>query len=119
MTNWDKMKKMNIEEIAKMIAHECPQGGEVNCDKITCKECWERWLKTDVILKSCPFCGKNAARVQKLSESDTYAVDLLCNPDYYEVICDHHDGGCGTALGGEYETEEEAIEKWNTRAKII
>lgn len=62
-------------------------------------------------LKPCPFCGKEVAEVLKLGE---YGDDYV-NPNHFVVVCDFHKEGCGAACGGEYETEEEAIEAWNRR----
>lgn len=109
MTNWDKMKEMDIYEVAKII-NGCPEHEECIDD---CAKCWEKWLNTDITLKPCPFCGKRVAKVTRLDEL-VHVKDFV-HPDYYHVICGYNYGGCGSMLGGEYETEEEAIEKWNTR----
>lgn len=66
-------------------------------------------------LRRCPFCGGEFASVFRIGENrENYA-----NPEYFEVICDVHNGGCGAAIGGEYPTEEEAISAWNKRAEEI
>lgn len=121
MTNWDRIKLMNAEEAAKELSSDCPSDGEFinrNCGSgITCAECWEKWLNSAPYLKPCPFCGKAVACVQRLGDNTIYARDTLVHPNYYEVVCKFSKGGCGTALGGEYKTEEEAITKWNNRVE--
>lgn len=121
MTNWDRIKLMNAEEAAKELSSDCPSDVDfinANCSNgATCAECWEQWLNSETSLKPCPFCGKAVAHTQRLGESSSYEKNTLSHPDYYEVICDFFEGGCGTTLGGEYKTEEEAIAKWNNRAK--
>lgn len=120
MTNWDRIKLMNVEEAARELSSGCPLDVDfinAKCSSaISCAECWERWLNTDITLKPCPFCGKRVAEVKTIQEICLLETDLV-NPNYYSIRCNYHKGGCGTTLGGEYETEEEAIEKWNTRYK--
>lgn len=112
MTNWDKIKTMDISSIAKMFNEGCPPDIDMPCGE-RCIECWENWLRSDIVLKACPFCGKNVAHTRHLCEGSTNIN--FSYPNYYEVICDYIEGGCGTTLGGEYKTEEEAIKAWNTR----
>ena len=54
-------------------------------------------------LKPCPFCGKSWLAAEKIS----YSADGFA----YRVECE-----C-TARGAWAETEEQAIEAWNTRAE--
>ena len=66
-------------------------------------------------LRRCPFCGGEVATVVRLGEIGEDYV----HPEYFEVICDAQNGGCGAAIGGEYPTEEEAISAWNKRVAEI
>jgi Lar family restriction alleviation protein len=59
-------------------------------------------------IKPCPFCGSEAIVI---TSSTIYWEN-------YAVMCDgSKDGNCA-GLGGssKYDTEEEAIDKWNQRA---
>lgn len=114
MTNWDKMKEMDIYEVAEMISNGCPF--DIECEHTNCFKCWYRWLNTDITLKPCPFCGKRVAEVKTIQELYPLETDLV-NPNYYSIRCNYNNGGCGSMLGGECETEEEAIKRWNTRYK--
>lgn len=77
----------------------------------------------NIKLKSCPFCGADAAKIsdakelQKCSNSFTcdslYSAPVKCS--YICVVCDIHDGGCGAA-GGFCISEQKAAEAWNKRA---
>lgn len=45
-------KNKTAEEIAELLAWACPPGGEkVDCDHITCKNCWLYWLQTGNVKK--------------------------------------------------------------------
>lgn len=55
-------------------------------------------------LKKCPFCGAYPLMVYQDTIGD------YKNPSPYSVVC----GNCGAEIGW-YETEEEAVKKWNTR----
>ena len=50
-------------------------------------------------LKPCPFCG---GRI-------TNPMDIYCVGGYWQIICE-----CGAVMGMK-ESEEEVMEKWNTR----
>lgn len=81
--------------------------------ELTAEQKKQLGIVENIVLKPCPFCGKNVAHTRHLYES---SINInFSHPNYYEVICDYIEGGCGTTLGGEYETEEEAIKVWNTR----
>ena len=64
----------------------------------------------------CPLCGKE----DSVEILDCYtAAGLECESesfrkDYFKCICNYLKGGCGTSTGVS-ETEQEALEKWNTR----
>ena len=55
-------------------------------------------------LKKCPFCGAYPSMMYQ------YTIGDYKNPSPYNVIC----GNCGAEIAW-YETEEEAVEAWNTR----
>lgn len=69
-------------------------------------------------LKSCPHCGKEAARFTDCTESvcSGHSCEYIatCRCMTFAIVCDRHHGGCG-ATGGYYRTKEEAIEAWNRR----
>lgn len=71
-------------------------------------------------LKPCPFCGKKTAEVTTVAyaeeiENDNPYYSLYCN--FYTVVCNYNNGGCGSSVGKQYETTDEAIEAWNRRAE--
>lgn len=66
-----------------------------------------------VELKHCPFCGKTDAVV--VTTLDMTGEGFV-HPDYFTVVCNVHEGGCGAECGGQYPTEEEAAAAWNRRA---
>lgn len=92
----------------------------VNGQKIelTAEQKKQLGIVEDIFMERCPFCGQRAAEVKKLIELQPDANNL-CHPHYYSVRCNFHNGGCGTTLGGEYKTEEEAIKAWNTRLESV
>jgi Lar family restriction alleviation protein len=56
-------------------------------------------------LRLCPFCGGKAT----LDYCDPYCCEGVISVD-----CMH----CGCSLPISYSTEEEAVNKWNTRFKV-
>ena len=56
--------------------------------------------------RPCPFCGSEPHFITRKG-NDGWR-------DYYFVVCDFMDGGCG-ASGGWYHDALEAIEAWNRR----
>ena len=76
-------------------------------------------MKTDVQLKPCPFCGGTKLFVGTLAEiemQDEDHEDYAFNKQYYAVVCDYNEGGCGASTGGANRSADEAIEAWNRRA---
>ena len=76
-------------------------------------------------LKSCPFCGANAAELTNAHNLEECAnfEDENCPCEqyedcgacgYYTVVCNANNGGCGAA-SGYFPTEELAISAWNHR----
>ena len=68
-------------------------------------------------LLSCPFCGKkNTARSQNMSEyeKETFGEESG-NYQQWHVVCDANNLGCGASTGF-FDSEEDAIKSWNTRA---
>jgi len=75
--------------------------------------------------KKCPFCGKTeTVRLQSASEYDieTYDIEHFDNDEQWHVVCDANEinsndghGGCGASTGF-FDSEENAINSWNTRA---
>jgi len=60
-------------------------------------------------LKPCPFCGEyDAVRMMIRKGKDGWR-------DYYYVLCDYNEGGCG-ASGQWNHYEREAADAWNRRA---
>ena len=59
-------------------------------------------------LKICPFCGNKDVTIMTRRGKNGWR-------DYFYVLCDYNDGGCG-ALSGWYHYVDEAIEAWNKRA---
>lgn len=71
--------------------------------------------------KKCPFCGKKeTVRIQTASE---YVYEswgaLLDTNEQYQVVCNATTpigpGGCGASTGF-FDSEEKAVESWQTRA---
>ncbi len=73
-------------------------------------------------LKSCPFCGQQAAlkliTAQELAEEGDDDPGPWIEAQCWAVICDGSrpkgPGGCG-ACGGFAETTEKAVQLWNMR----
>ena len=58
-TNYDRIRNMNIEEMAVMLADEIPHGDCYGCDKCfrmdgpyrlgdACNDAWLKWLESEV-----------------------------------------------------------------------
>lgn len=58
MTNYERIKDMTVEEMAKMIANEIPHGDCYNCDRCEpiekplrldsyCEDAWLSWLESE------------------------------------------------------------------------
>lgn len=63
-----------------------------------------KWLYEEYkpIIKPCPFCGK------------TDTIKIKKEENQYVICCSVHKGGCGSS-SGYYNSEIEAIDKWNQR----
>lgn len=63
-----------------------------------------KWLYEEYkpTAKPCPFCGK------------TESIKLKYSNTQCQILCDIHKGGCGSS-SGYYNSEIEAIDKWNQR----
>lgn len=61
-------------------------------------------------LKPCPFCGGNA----NLIKNKDFDMRFYCVIPYYFVMCSQ----C-RAQSNKLETDKEAIEAWNKRARLI
>lgn len=52
MTNFEKLKSMSIDELAifSCDTYGCPKqtNNDVECSKISCRDCWKRWLEIEV-----------------------------------------------------------------------
>lgn len=71
--------------------------------------------ENSTVLRHCPFCGKQP----ELSDSTKTGIfDNIVEAFGYTVLCNGAKGGCGTTCGY-WPTEEEAIQRWNTRFKEI
>lgn len=70
----------------------------------------------------CPFCGKSVALVGSLFEiSDGEDSSPFCH-NYYSVVCNYNEGGCGASIGQQYKTAEwwnEAITKFTPCDELI
>ena len=64
MTNYDRIKQMSIEEMAKMLANEIPHGDCYGCYKCygchspyrlndECQDGWLEWLESEVEDNEC------------------------------------------------------------------
>lgn len=60
-------------------------------------------------LKPCPFCGNKQPVMMTRRGQDGWR-------DYFYVLCDYNDGGCG-ASGQWNHYADLAAEAWNTREK--
>ena len=58
-------------------------------------------------LKPCPFCGHRKPVLITRGRLDGWR-------DYFYVLCDYNDGGCG-ASGQWCHYPDEAVEAWNKR----
>ena len=76
-------------------------------------------------LKPCPFCGAKKAmcitNAHELEECANFDYDNCpCNEyesnacNYYSVVCNVNNGGCGAA-SGYYPEPEQAANAWNRR----
>ena len=64
-------------------------------------------------LKPCPFC--NNKKISVVVDSAEYSLGLIDETDvHFKVICSTTSCGCG-ASSGWCNTEQEAVESWNTR----
>ena len=69
-------------------------------------------------LKPCPFCGGTKLFVGTIAEielTDEDHPDYSTNSEFYSVVCDYTDGGCGASVGGASRSASEAITAWNRR----
>jgi hypothetical protein len=72
-----------------------------------------------MILLPCPFCGKiETIRIQSSSEyEDECWGEVLDNDEQYHIVCNATKpigpGGCGASTGF-FNSEEKAIDSWNT-----
>ena len=118
MTLYDKIKEMNIEDMASAIAKiasNCYDCGGCHVGDGGCLTCIEVQLKETVTkeLKPCPFCGESPTlkhdwRYPRGSDDSIYASEVIC--ENWECPIYHADNTY-------YQTDEEAIEAWNRRAK--
>lgn len=121
MTLYDKIKEMNVEDMASAIAkiasgcYDC--GGCNDCNG-GCLSCVQEQLlleeESPAIsekLKPCPFCGESPTlkhdwRYPRGSDDSIYASEVIC--ENWECPIYHADNTY-------YQTDEEAIEAWNRR----
>lgn len=61
-------------------------------------------------LKPCPFCGNEKPVIMTRRGADGFR-------DYFYVLCDYNDGGCG-ASGQWNHYPDFAAEAWNQRAEL-
>ncbi len=64
-------------------------------------------------LKPCPFCGHVGAHA--CPDYELEGVDEEETNEFYAVVCDIYNGGCG-ANSGYADSIPEAMAKWNKRA---
>lgn len=120
MTNFEKFKDKILELIdddefsAYSVAVDLTTGEPEECDKFDCNRCLFqnsncnqrliKWLYEEckTIIKPCPFCGK------------TESIKLKYSGTQCQILCNIHKGGCGSS-SGYYNSEIEAIDKWNQR----
>lgn len=88
----------------------------------TCPETIENWLcgNLNPELKPCPFCGNTNVVfvVDSEYESPKIIEYNIAKDAYIAVLCNASQGGCG-AMGGYGSGFEEAVKKWNNRAKKL
>lgn len=66
-------------------------------------------------LLTCPFCDNN--KISVVVDNAEYSLGLVDETNvHFSVICSTTSCGCGASSGWR-DTEEEAIEAWNTRTK--
>lgn len=67
-------------------------------------------------LLACPFCGRRDAPTldSSLEDLDDEMAELLREDEQWRIVCDIHQGGCGSA-GGYQESPSAAAEAWNGR----
>lgn len=118
MTLYDKIKEMNIEDMASAIAKiasNCYDCGGCHVGDGGCLTCIEVQLKETATeeLKPCPFCGEFPTLKHDLRYPQGYDDSIHVS----EVICENLDCPIYNADNTYYLTDEEAIEAWNRRAK--
>ena len=118
MTLYDKIKEMNIEDMASAIAKiasNCYDCGGCHVGDGSCLTCIEVQLKETATeeLKPCPFCGEFPTLKHDLRYPQGYDDSIHAS----EVICENLDCPIYNADNTYYLTDEEAIEAWNRRAK--
>lgn len=77
-------------------------------------------MSENIFLKPCPFCGSETApETATLAEINCHDEEEATEAElnHYAVVCNYSRSGCGASTGGLCESEEEAAERWNTRAK--
>lgn len=65
-------------------------------------ECPRCTMENYINIKPCPFCGKPV----KVQEKGTYGYDL------------HSYISCCAIMYGDYDKQQELINKWNTRSEL-
>ena len=118
MTLYDKIKEMNIEDMASAIAKiasNCYDCGGCHVGNGGCLTCIEVQLKETATEESkpCPFCGEFPTLKHDLRYPQGYDDSIHAS----EVICENLDCPIYNADNTYYLTDEEAIEAWNRRAK--
>lgn len=118
MTLYDKIKEMNIEDMASAIAKiasNCYDCGGCHVGDGSCLTCIEVQLKETATeeLKPCPFCGEFPTLKHDLRYPQGYDDSIHAS----EVICENLDCPIYNADNTYYLTDEEAIEAWNRRVK--
>lgn len=118
MTLYDKIKEMNIEDMASAIAKiasNCYDCGGCHVGDGGCLTCIEVQLKETATeeLKPCPFCGEFPTLKHDLRYPQGYDDSIHAS----EVICENLDCPIYNADNTYYLTDEEAIEAWNRRTK--
>lgn len=70
-------------------------------------------------LKPCPFCG-SATAPEVTTESDIMGLeeddkDFKWYSQWYAVVCNALEDGCGARSGGQCFLPEQAVKRWNRR----